>query len=122
MTTELTEAQIQTLQSAKKTNGRLMCWPEEVTFAELMDLEDKGIMFHVHYGPKTYGHDSHFLVTQCNEKVIAWTYASIKGGVSIDTMTFILNKVCGFDIQETHKIIRESIKIDYPDAWQEFEI
>jgi len=51
----LSPAQIKTYQSMIETRGELIVWPEELTYAELLDMEERGIIYHVFHGPATYG-------------------------------------------------------------------
>lgn len=54
----LTPAQLEAIENMKKANGQLMVWPADLTGKELLDLENRRIIFHVNWGPNTYGHTS----------------------------------------------------------------
>jgi len=59
--TNITLAQQAVIDSMRQTNMQLVCWPPALTIEELDDLEARGIVYHVHHGPSTYGATTYHL-------------------------------------------------------------
>jgi len=61
ISTNLTPAQQAAIASMETTYGQLICWPPDLTIEELDDLETRGIVYHIHHGPSTYGATTYHL-------------------------------------------------------------